>query len=98
MTRPLWSLTREPAIYVRSWDDSESALVFDERSGDTFTLGSLALELMLMLDEVGSQPAEALVAALAAQLDAAAPADLAGLVAVELERLRTRGIAAPQDS
>ncbi|MCC9596304.1 MULTISPECIES: HPr-rel-A system PqqD family peptide chaperone [unclassified Rubrivivax] len=98
MTAATWSLTREAAIHVRSWDDSACAIAFDERSGDTFTLGALALELMAMLHEHGAQSEPALAAALAAELGTELPADMAGAIGTELEQLRTRGLVARLDS
>lgn len=89
-----WGLARDPAVRVRQWEDEASALGFDERSGDTFVLGALALELMALLDECGALSE----AELLARVSAGVPADpsvLPPAVTVELQRLRARGLISP---
>lgn len=81
-----------PAVQVRTWDDDASGIAFDERNGDTFVLGALALELLAMLREGGARGAEALTEELALGLGPATPATLAVDVEAELALLSERGL------
>ena len=90
-----WALARDPALRVRSWDDEAAGLGFDERSGDTFVLGPLAMELLALLDESGPSDAAALLDAIRASLPVEPPPTLAVDVRDELLDLQRRGLVAP---
>ncbi|MBZ8138337.1 hypothetical protein CLD22_00280 [Rubrivivax gelatinosus] len=87
-----WSIAAASAIHVRCWDDDASGLAFDERSGDTFVLSALALELLSLLRERGVCAADVLAGQLAQELGSLAPASLATDVEVELLRLSSRSL------
>ncbi|MBK1715704.1 HPr-rel-A system PqqD family peptide chaperone [Rubrivivax gelatinosus] len=86
----LWSFASRPAAHLRTWDDDASGIGYDERSGDTFVLGALALELIVMLQERGPLAAAAIVEDLALRLGTVQPS-LAVDVDAELGHLAARG-------
>ncbi|BAL93746.1 hypothetical protein RGE_04010 [Rubrivivax gelatinosus IL144] len=88
----LWMLAPRPAVLLRTWDDDASGIAYDDRNGDTFVLGPLALELITMLHEGGARAPEALLAELARGLGGQAPATLAADIEAELARLSERGL------
>lgn len=90
----LWSAQRDPALQVRGWDDEDSGIAFDERSGDTFVLTPLAMELLAVLAESGPLPGDALVERLASGLAPPLPTTLARDADTELQRLHARGLVA----
>ncbi|MGC4079180.1 MAG: HPr-rel-A system PqqD family peptide chaperone [Rubrivivax sp.] len=88
----LWTLAPRPAVLLRTWDDDASGIAYDERNGDTFVLGPLALELIAMLREGGARGSVALLDELAHDLGPDTPATLAADIEAELARLSERGL------
>jgi len=73
---------------LHEWPDDESAVVYDTRSGDTHMIGALALEILSVL-QGGTLCADEVADAVKPSLADAPPANLAALIAAELERLHT---------
>jgi PqqD family protein of HPr-rel-A system len=51
----LWSLAAPTQLYIRVWEDDETAVVYDARSGDTHLIEPLGIEVLsLLTDEPSS--------------------------------------------
>lgn len=46
---PLWSLASPAQLCIRVWEDDETAVVYDARSGDTHLIEPLGLAILSLL-------------------------------------------------
>lgn len=46
---PLWSLASPAQLFIRVWEDDETAVAYDARSGDTHLIEPLGLEVLSLL-------------------------------------------------
>lgn len=90
---PVWRLTAGQRLAHRGWD--EEYVLYNDLSGDTHLVGAAALYLLLRL-RAADADAATLLAALEAEFDTDAGADLGADIATMLDQLCAYSLIEPR--